>query len=211
MAGPRGEYRKSAQRREQIVEAAFAVFAKAGYTASSVSQIAREVGMTQTGVLHHFAGGKTALLKAVLERRDERAEQVLEGRRGTEFLAGLVEISREQADLRGAVQLYTILSAEATDPDHPAHEHFRDRVERIASAVANAYAEAGEDGALREGVDPRAAALSTLAMTEGLELLWLNGQDVDMAEGIRAHINTFLTEPVRPAPAARRTAAPTAR
>ncbi|MEB3369845.1 TetR/AcrR family transcriptional regulator [Saccharopolyspora mangrovi] len=196
MAGPRGEYRKSAQRREQIVEAAFAVFAKHGYTAGSVNQIARTVGMTQTGVLHHFEGGKTALLKAVLERRDERAEQVLAGRTGLDFLTGLVEISRDQAGLRGAVQLYTILSAEATDSDHPAHGYFRDRFTRIASAVATAYEQAGRDGALREGVDPRAAALSTLAMTEGLELLWLNGQDVDMAEDIRTHINTFLAEKI---------------
>jgi AcrR family transcriptional regulator len=106
MAGPRGEYRKSAERRAQILEAAFTVFAKNGYTASSVNEIARAVGMTQTGVLHHFAGGKIALMRAVMEQRDARSADSLAGLHGRDFLAGLVQISRVQAGQRGVVQLY---------------------------------------------------------------------------------------------------------
>lgn len=196
MAGPRGEYRKSAERRAQILDAAFTVFAKSGYTASSVNEIARTVGITQTGVLHHFAGGKIALLRAVLEQRDARAQGVLEARRGRDFLLGLVEISRAQASQRGVVQLYRNLSAEAVDPDHPAHEYFHARLERIADAVTQAFAEVREDGGLRERVDPRTAALRTIAMTEGLELLWLNGFDVDMADDIRDFIDGFLVDPL---------------
>ena len=196
MAGPRGEYRKSAERRAQILEAAHQVFARSGYTGSSVNEIARTGGMTQTGVLHHFAGGKIALLRAVLERRDTTAEDLLAGRQGREFLAGLVEISRRQADQRGMVQLYTVLGAEATDPDHPAHGYFAERFTRIADAVTDAFAAVGTAGGLRDGVDPRKAAMSTLAATEGLELLWLNGLDVDMAEDIRTHISGFLVTPL---------------
>lgn len=204
MAGPRGEYRKTAERRAQILDAAFAVFARSGYTASSVSEIARAVDMTQTGVLHHFAGGKPALLRAVLERRDVRAEEVLAGRSGRDFLAGLVEISRTQADQRGTVQLYTILAAEATDPDHPANPYFAKRFERIADAVTTAFAEVDAAGGLRDGVDPRRAALSTIAVTEGLELLWLNGLDVDMAADTQRHLDGLLRTPLLvpdPAPA----------
>ncbi|WP_432537027.1 TetR/AcrR family transcriptional regulator [Kineococcus arenarius] len=202
MAGPRGEYRKSAERRSQILEAAFAVFARSGYTGSSVNEIARAVGMTQTGVLHHFAGGKMALLQAVLQQRDVRAELLLAGRHGRDFLAGLVEISRLQAGQRGVVQLYTLLAAEATDPEHPARAYFTERFRHIADAVTTAFAEEAAAGGLREGVDPRRAALSTLATTEGLELLWLDGLDVDMAEDIRCHISGFLRTPlVVPGPA----------
>ncbi len=196
MAGPRGEYRKSAERREQILDAAFAVFAKSGYSASSVNEIAKAVGMTQTGVLHHFSGGKMALLRAVLERRDARAEHSLEDLHGRDFLAGLVEISRTQADQRGVVQLYSILAAEATDPEHPARPYFAERFHRIADAVTAAFEEVGADGGLREGVSPRAAALSTLAIIEGLGLLWLDDLDVDMAEDSRRHINGFLVDPI---------------
>ncbi|WP_337059749.1 TetR/AcrR family transcriptional regulator [Kineococcus sp. G2] len=196
MAGPRGEYRKSAERRQQILDAAFTVFTRSGYTGTSVNEIARAVGMTQTGVLHHFSGGKMALLRAVLEQRDVRAEHLLAGRRGRDFLAGLVEVSRTQAGQRGVVQLYTVLSAEATDPDHPAREYFAERFERIANAVTTAFAEEDAVGGLLDDVDPRRAAFSSIAMTEGLELLWLDGFDVDMADGIRRHLNSFLHTPL---------------
>lgn len=196
MAGTRGTYRKTAQRREQILEAAFAIFAKNGYTASSVNEIARAVGITQTGVLHHFAGGKLALLTAVLQQRDALAEENLRGKTGREFLAALVEISRVQASQRGVVQLYRNLSTEAVDPEHPAHNYFRERLGRIIEAVTQAFSEVLAEDGLKPGIEPRAAALNTLAMTEGLEALWLQGLDVDMAEGIRWHINGFLAKPL---------------
>jgi len=196
MAGTRGTYRKTAQRREQILEAAFEIFAKNGYTASSVNEIARAVGITQTGVLHHFAGGKLALLTAVLQQRDALAEENLRGKTGREFLAALVEISRVQAGQRGVVQLYRNLSTEAVDPEHPAHNYFRERLGRIIEAVTRAFSEVLAEDGLKPGIEPRAAALNTLAMTEGLEALWLQGLDVDMAEGIRWHINGFLAKPL---------------
>jgi len=196
MAGTRGTYRKTAQRREQILEAAFAIFAKNGYTASSVNEIARAVGITQTGVLHHFAGGKLALLTAVLQQRDSLAEDNLRGKTGREFLAALVEISRVQAGQRGVVQLYRNLSTEAVDPGHPAHDYFSERLGRIVEAVTQAFSEVLADGGLKPGIEPRTAALNTLAMTEGLEALWLQGLDVDMADGIRWHINGFLARPL---------------
>jgi AcrR family transcriptional regulator len=196
MAGPRGEYSKTPQRREQILDAAFEVFRRSGYTAGSVSEIARQVGISQTSVMHHFTGGKIALLRGVLERRDGLAEDLLRGLQGRDFLAALVEISRRQGEQRGVVQLYRILSAEATDPQHPAFEYFRSRSHRIADAVAIAFTQAEAAGELREGVEPRAATLSTLSMTEGLEMLWLYGHDVDMAADITTHINSFLRRPL---------------
>ena len=192
----RGEYRKTAERRAQILDAAFTVFARSGYTASSVNEIAREVGITQTGVLHHFTGGKIELLRAVLEQRDSQAVGVLDERQGREFLAALVDISRLQASQRGVVQLYRILSAEATDPGHPAYDYFHARIIRIVDAVADAFAQVQADGGLREGADPREAALRSVAMTEGLEMLWLQGFEVDMAADIRDFINDYLVVPL---------------
>ena len=196
MAGPRGEYRKTAERRTQILDAALEVFSKNGYTASSVNEIARVVGISQTGVLHHFTGGKMALLRAVLERRDAAARELLDDKQGRDFLRAMVEVSRTQRAQRGVVQLYTILAAEATDPDHPAHAYFTERFQVIADAVTRAYEQVRSDGGLREGVDPRRAALSSLASIEGLQLLWLDGLDVDIAEDSARLISSFLTEPI---------------
>lgn len=189
----RGEYRKSAARREQILEAAFAVFSELGYTASSVSEISRRVGMTQTGVLHHFKGGKTALLQAVLDRRDEEAQRIITGKRGIAFLRALPRITETQLDKGGMIQAYRMLSTEALNPEHPAHQHFRKRQQMVARGVEQAFREAIEDGDAPADLDPRDAALSSLAMTEGLEVMWLNGFDVDMVAGARRHMRQFLT------------------
>lgn len=196
MAGPRGEYKKTAARREQILDAAFSVFSRSGYSASSVSEIARVVGISQTGVLHHFQGGKIALLSAVLNRRDQEAEHVLRDRHGKDFFRGLLEISRRQYAQPGVVQLYRILSAESTDPEHPAYQYFRDRIHRITDALTTAFTEVKSSGDLKPGVDPRTASTSTVALTEGLELLWLNGVEVDMVEDVRHHIDSHLITPL---------------
>ncbi|MFE3459266.1 TetR family transcriptional regulator [Nocardiopsis aegyptia] len=201
MARQRGTYKKTAARREQILEAAVTVFARSGYTAGSVNEIARVVGMTQTGILHHFPGGKVALLSAVMERRDEIAQGILAGREGRRFLYGLLEISRQQAGQRGIVQLYRILSAEATDPDHPAHRYFRDRFRLISGKLTETLTALREEGELRDGVDPEQAALGCIAMVEGLELLWINGFDIDVAEGVRRHLNMLLTSELDALPA----------
>lgn len=196
MAGPRGEYRKSARRRAEIIDAASLVFARHGYTASSMSEIAREVGLSQTGVLHHFSGGKIALLRAVLERRDAASEATLAHLHGRAFLQGVVEISRVQERQRGLVQLYRIISAEASDPGHPAHAYFKERISRIADALTAVISEIGDNGGLRPGVDPRAAALRSIVVMEGLEVLWLADLEVEMDEDLRAFFNEILVEPI---------------
>lgn len=192
----RGQYRKSAQRREEIVEAAFAVFARSGYVASSVSEIAREVGMSQPGLLHHF-DGKPALLQAVLENRDAKAQQTIAGKEGIDFFRALVDISAESQQQPGIVQLYTILSAEATNDEHPAHDYFVRRSRLIVSEMARAFESAQEQQQLQPGLSPLQAALESVAFTEGLQLLWLQGfVEVDLGEQARTFFNRYFREPL---------------
>ena len=195
MTQQRGEYRKSAKRREDILNAAFEVFARQGYTATSVNEIARTVGMTQPGLLHHF-GSKRALLEAVLAKRDRIALDILAGRHSIEFLQGLLEIARNNTKLPGVVRLYSILAAESSTPEHPAHDFMVRRFDAVITGTTTAFEEIRADGLLREGVSPRAAAIATTAMAEGLQLLWLQGVDIDMEERIREHFNTYLLEPL---------------
>lgn len=66
----------SAQRSEEaartrIVAVAFEHFAQHWFRGGSLARIAREVGISQTGLLHHFPS-KAALLQAVLGARDLR-------------------------------------------------------------------------------------------------------------------------------------------
>lgn len=188
----RGEYKKSAARRQQILDAAVEVFAQSGYTVASLSEVARRVGMTPTGILHHFRGGKTALLQAIMEQRDADAIRTIGDRRGIDLLRALLEITASQIAQKGMVQMYRLLSTEALNAEHPAHEYFRSRFRVVADAVERAFRESAEDGDAIPGIDPIQASVTTMAMTEGVEVLWLNGLDVDMVEAVRKHMQQYL-------------------
>lgn len=53
--------------RDQIVEAAFRLFVRDGYDATSIDRVLAEVPFTKGALYHHFSG-KQALLDAVIER-----------------------------------------------------------------------------------------------------------------------------------------------
>ena len=50
----RGPYAKSEQRRREIVEAATSVFATRGYHGGSLRDIARELDLSLTSIVHHY-------------------------------------------------------------------------------------------------------------------------------------------------------------
>lgn len=168
-SGPRGSYAKTPQRREEILDAAFGVFARYGYLNSSMSEIAKRAGLTLPGVTHHFPT-KSGLLEAVLQQRDLDAARHLEGRRGVELLRGLLEIAERDEGDRGLTQLFAILSAEATIDDHPANAYFRERYALILRTVQRAFEEADVDGRLVAGVVPSEAAEMYAALSDGLQL-----------------------------------------
>ena len=63
---PKGEMRRMA-----LLDAATEVFARDGYLGASMRDVADIAGITTVGLLHHFPN-KVALLRALLDRRDER-------------------------------------------------------------------------------------------------------------------------------------------
>src|SRR3954454_9634741 len=67
--GVRGPYAKSAQRSSDILDPATTVFATHGYSGGSLRDIARQLDLSLTSIVHHF-GTKYELLDAVLERAD---------------------------------------------------------------------------------------------------------------------------------------------
>ncbi|BDZ45544.1 TetR/AcrR family transcriptional regulator [Naasia aerilata] len=193
--GPRGPYAKSSQTRTAILDAALKVFAESGYRSGSLRTVADRVGMSEAGLLHHFPS-KSALLAAVLERRDEQAEERydLDGSGGVEVLRSLLRIAERNAAAPGVVELFCTLSAESTSPEHPAHEYFVARYRRSTRTVQTAFEAVAASGELRPGVEPAAAARGTVALMDGLQLQWLLDRDaVDMAADLRTFFRTLVT------------------
>src|SRR5690606_188473 len=121
-----------AQRREEILAAATELIAARGFNGVPLEAFAAACGMTKAGLLHYFPS-KEHLLIAVLERRDALDLAAVVGTwepapdpaTSRDLMTRLV---RRNLTQRSLIQLYTVLSAEALDPGHPAHGYFRDRL-----------------------------------------------------------------------------------
>ena len=87
-----------------------------------------------------------------------------------------------------------MLSAEATAPDHPAHEYFVGRYEFTRDEYPRRHSRAlAAEGRLLEGVTPQRAAVATIAMMDGLQVQWLLDRDViDMAEELKTFFSSFV-------------------
>ncbi|MCI4658307.1 TetR/AcrR family transcriptional regulator [Cryobacterium zhongshanensis] len=192
----RGSYAKTAGRRREILEASIEVFANHGFRNGSLREIAERVGMSQAGLLHHFSN-KNELLAGVLELRDERSVALvpLDETPGIETIRGMVRAAEYNAEFApGLVELHCVLSAEATAPEHPAHQYFVDRYTWVVSLMSEAFTNAQAAGQLREGVDPRSAAQSLIALSDGLQVQWLLAPDtLDMAEELRRYLRPLFT------------------
>jgi len=197
IAAQRG-YAKGRAKRAEIIEHATALFGTAGYRGSSLRDIAAGCGISHPGLLHHFPT-KEALLTAVLEHRDELDLQQFfrPSAGGVDALRRVVALVAHNETRRGIVELFAVLSAEATAADHPAHEYFVVRYRRTLAAMTAAYRQAGEDGALRDGVEPATAARELVAVMDGLQLQWLiDDCATPMAETVRGHVQERLTVPL---------------
>lgn len=199
-------YAKGRAKRAQILDTAASLFGEVGYRGTSLREIAGRCGISHQGLLHHFPT-KEALLLAVLERRDENAVALTHAGAvsGAEELLRVVEVVTANATRPHIVELFATLSTEATAPDHPAHQFFRDRYSRVVATLTDAYTAARDEGALHAGVDPETAARQLVALLDGLQIQWLYAPDaLDMAALVAEHLDRQMkprppaTAPTRP-------------
>ncbi len=169
-------------RRKRILGIAVDLFGEQGYRGTSLREIARRVGISDAGLLHHF-GSKTGLLAATIAERDEidRVRREEAESHGVAFVDTMRDQVARNAHSPGLVALHVVLSAEATDPQHPAHASFRDRYRNLRHQDDVAFARLQEEGELRADLDPRRIGQLVTAMMDGLQLQWLLDPDqVDM-------------------------------
>jgi AcrR family transcriptional regulator len=191
MARPKGDAAATAARREAILDAALQVFAVAGFNGSSLKQVAEIVGITEAGILHHFKNKGTLLLE-VLKRREElnRHSSGLANTDGIVQVAEWIAVQKENSTLPGIIELFTILSAEATAANHPAHEYFQQRYSKVTSNLTRMFQNLKESNFLATDESPEDLGASLVALSDGLQLQWLLNPAVDMP---KLHIQFFRT------------------
>jgi AcrR family transcriptional regulator len=173
---PRRRFRSADASRTRILHAAVAEFAASGYRGASIGAIARRAGISQSGLLHHFPS-KELLLAAVIDVRtaDHLAEYVAAKAEDPElgFMTGMVRLMRRGARELDLTRLFVVVVAEATSPDHPAHEWAVKRYEGVTRSVVADLREARERGLLKADFDVDGAAATLLAAMDGLQLRYL--------------------------------------
>jgi AcrR family transcriptional regulator len=165
------------------------VFGRLGYRGGSMREIADRVGLTDAGVMHHF-GTKHQLLIAVLEHREAISRQGRPRQQGLDLLEDLRQLVAHNATMPGLVQLFVTVSAEATDPDHPAHEFFVARYEEVTRYFADQLATARDAGQVRADADLAAAAQQLIAVMDGLQVQYLLTK-VDMVAAFDQFLEGF--------------------
>ncbi|KAA9105881.1 TetR/AcrR family transcriptional regulator [Microbacterium rhizomatis] len=187
---PVSKYPKGVAKQQELIDVALRVVAERGYNGATITEVADAANLSKAGLLHHFRK-KEDLFAEVLRRRDDLVTDTWTRERmnptvdGATLIAGFI---RENAKVPGLVQLFTRLSAEATDPSNPAHDYFRDRYEKNREASASLLQDMQASGRLPSTADPEMFAVILAALQDGLQLRWLYDPHVDMA----AHLEHFF-------------------
>lgn len=168
---------KSPDKRRMILDAAVGVFAKQGFHACRVSDIADEAGVAY-GLVYHYFGSKDEILDTLfLERWDVMLETIrhvdAEERPAREKLQAIasfiVDSYRHDPDLMKVIIVEVTRAANSFGQTHLAH--IRQAYELIAAIVTAAQAE----GAFKSEIDAEFAAMAFYGAIEQMLTGWIFG------------------------------------
>lgn len=170
------------------------MFGEVGYRAAALREIAARAGITHPGLLYHF-GSKQELLAAVLDSYDDGHDELLDWDQATpeEVVDAFYGLAEQKAEDPKRSEVFTALSAEAINRDHPAHDHFVARYEDVREHFTRLTKILADAGMLRPGVTPEGAATNLIALLDGLQIQWLYDPDaVDLSAQIDCYFRGIL-------------------
>jgi AcrR family transcriptional regulator len=185
-----------ADRREQILAAAVRVFAREGFEATRMADVAREAGVAY-GLVYHYFGSKDAVLLAVFHEAWGRllaaialAEET--GKTAAEQLSLVVKIVlrvwRDEPDL------VRLLVREVTRSSHISAE--LDEIGHAFASLERIVRRGQAEGTFRASLDARLAAWMLYGSLEEVLTGWVLGQLPDdpkaVATAEREIAETFL-------------------
>ena len=138
------------QRRDQILDAANALFAHRGYDEVSIEDIASSAGVTR-GLVHHYFGGRKQVYIALLQRLGAQREEQLAppvGRSARARLADSVSRWLDWTEANRTIWLATIgRGDDIADPD--IRQVVADLVRRAVALVAARHADIAQEDSPR--------------------------------------------------------------
>ena len=164
----RGPNASTPARRAEIVRAALASFAEHGYERASLRDIAARAHLTHAALLRHFASKDDLLLAALAQRDDDdedMARQIMQSKVPAERVLSTV-LADEFAHPEHQRNWLAITVA-ATNLEHPAHDFFIARRERMRGHFSNGHLATAHDGEVLTADDK---VTMLLAMIDGLRI-----------------------------------------
>lgn len=162
---------RSEATRRKILDAAIDVFSEVGYAAASWGTIIERTGMTKGALYHHF-DSKESLASAIIEEGSETLLLAFRNMAGPSSPAleniihgtfVVAQVSRSDKMARAAEQLTVALSG------------FNDAAARVFTSwltvMATEARKAGNEGDIREELDPELVAESIVGAAFGIRLL----------------------------------------
>ena len=194
--------RRKAQLREEIVDAAFAVFAERGYHQAGIAEIAERLGIGHGTFYRHFEN-KRAILDHVIDGVMARALQALVAENAPDATNSLGEYRQQVHRIADALhalvnddpRVVRLLLVQAGGIDADVEAKVFDMLD-LAAQVTAAYLENGRDrGFLRPDVDCQATAEALVGMIIGGSLFALRKpQDREAQEHYKEAAITLMFE-----------------
>jgi TetR/AcrR family fatty acid metabolism transcriptional regulator len=172
-----GKRGAAADKRERILHAAVKVFAKKGFFASRVSEIARAAGVAD-GTIYLYFKSKDDLLTSLFEDRITRLLEVMRSevaalpraedrvRRMIELQLGLLEGQRDLAE---------VVTVNLRQSSKLLKQYGARRFTEYLDLMASVIAEGQRAGEVRGDVSPRIVARAIFGALDGIALTWALG------------------------------------
>lgn len=174
--GSVGASPKGAARREEILSGLMQLIARQELRNPSLREIGRALNIEPAHILYYFKS-REDLLQNVIMRWDEGARTASHD--GIVTLDDFAEQMKRNIAIPGIVHLYLNFAAEAVDPNHAAHEFFKQRFDTVTTNLATRIREEQAKGIIPESIDAQSVAHQLVAMSDGLQLQSLVNPTVD--------------------------------
>ena len=185
---PKGKSRRGTDKRERILRAAIKVFARKGFYATRVSEIAKAAGVAD-GTIYLYFKNKDDVLVSIFEDRITKLIAVLRAevekagafedklRRVVELQLGLLEGQRDLAE---------VVTVNLRQSSRLLKQYAQPLFTEYLEIIAGVIAEGQRDGLVRDDVSPRVVARALWGALDGVALTWaLGGSRPGKPESLR--------------------------
>jgi TetR/AcrR family fatty acid metabolism transcriptional regulator len=170
--------RGGGDKRERILDAAVRVFAKKGFYATRVSEVAKAAGVAD-GTIYLYFSSKDELLVSLFEDRVERLLRFLEkelppGASASEKLRRVIEL--QLGLLEGERDLAEVITVILRQSTKLMKEYAAPKFTSYLDAIARIVADGQASGEFRADVSPHLAARAIFGALDGIAMTWALGK-----------------------------------